>query len=439
MEIQQFEYHEKYSHPIHLALNLTNDCNLACRYCFVEQKPNYMTLDIAIQAVEYLINNLKLHKTIFKDIENYKLGSIWFFGGEPLLCFNSIIKPLVKYCESKDYLKDLTFALTTNATLLDKEKIDFFKQYEIMPMVSIDGAPETQDYNRPYKNNSNILSSQLIEKNIPYLLQQFPEITFRSTIYQPTITAMFENYLYAESLGFKFINFTPDTRQINWVKEDYINIEKEFQKIFAYRLLQYRNNYFPISFTNINEIYSQILSHDLYLTNLELNNIENLEAQENIDYLKNCGLGTYMAAIDFKGDIYNCQERPSKGKKNIFLLGNLDNGIDFNKHKNFLKQYLDDIRITNGFQCHNNAELCQKCLLKNNCVKNCVSVSKDLYNNFNTMNENKCIIQNILLKLSLNLMDILVQENNQTFLLDLIKNIKNYNIFYSLIKNNNFC
>ena len=43
-----FEYNESYSHPYEIALNLTNDCNLACRYCFVEQKPDYMTLEIAI-------------------------------------------------------------------------------------------------------------------------------------------------------------------------------------------------------------------------------------------------------------------------------------------------------------------------------------------------------------------------------------------------------
>ena len=99
-----FEYDEKYSHPYDIALNLTNDCNLACVYCFVEQKPEYMTLDIAIKAVEYMLNNLKLHKEIYQDIPLTRKANLWFFGGEPLLCFHNVIKPLIEYCKEKNYL-----------------------------------------------------------------------------------------------------------------------------------------------------------------------------------------------------------------------------------------------------------------------------------------------------------------------------------------------
>ena len=312
MEKEKFIYEEKYSHPYQLAFNLTNDCNLVCRYCFVEQKPEYMTLDIAIKAVEYLINNLKLHREVYKDVPENELGNIWFFGGEPLLCFDSIIKPLVEYCEQKNYLKDINITITTNGTLLNKEKVDFLKKYNIYPMLSIDGAPETQDYNRPCKNK-NLKSSKLLEDNIPYILEQFPTILFRSTIYKPTMSKMFENYLYAESLGFMGINFTPDTRQIDWKKEDYELMEDQLSQIFAYRLYQYRNNYFPMHYTDIIQTYKKILSHDI-------NIIKNIEI--NPTYIHNCGLGTYSAAIDYKGQIYNCQERPSKeNNKNFFILG----------------------------------------------------------------------------------------------------------------------
>ena len=40
-------------------LNVTNACNLACRYCFVEQHPNYMTLDVAMDAAKFLVENAK--------------------------------------------------------------------------------------------------------------------------------------------------------------------------------------------------------------------------------------------------------------------------------------------------------------------------------------------------------------------------------------------
>jgi len=31
-----FKYKNKYHYPIHIMLNVTDDCNLACKYCFVE-------------------------------------------------------------------------------------------------------------------------------------------------------------------------------------------------------------------------------------------------------------------------------------------------------------------------------------------------------------------------------------------------------------------
>ena len=425
--IKEFIYEERYSHPYDIALNLTNDCNLACKYCFVEQKPEYMTLDTAIAAVEYAISNLKLHKEIYNDVPEDQKSSIWFFGGEPLLCFNSIIKPLIEYCQNKNYLELFNFSLTTNATLLDKEKVDFFKSINCYPMLSIDGNPKTQDFQRPCKN-SNQKSSQLIEKNIPYILEIFPHILFRSTIYQPTINQMFENYLYAESLGFQAINYTPDTRALDWTQNDYNNIKEQLYQIFTYRLYQYQNNQFPMHWNDVVSNYQQILQHDI--------NVITKHIDKSFP-LSNCGLGTNSAAIDYQGNIYTCQERPTKDKKNIFVLGNLKNGgINIEHHKEFLTQYINEY-IKIGI-LSSSSQLCEQCLRKTWCTSCCISVSKDLYNNFHTINNNWCLYNQMLIELSLNMMDILVKENNKIFYLDLLKNnAQQYNIFLDYV--NKYC
>lgn len=423
-----FEYDEKYNHPFHLSLNLTNDCNLACRYCFVNQSPDYMSLDIAIKAVEYAMENLKLHKEKFHDVEPDLAAQIIFFGGEPLLCYNSIIKPLLEYCNKKNYIKNgLQFHLTTNATLLDKDKLLYLKENNIMPLLSIDGAPSTQDYNRPCKN-PNLLSSQLIEKNISDILSIFPHITCRGTIYKPSIKNIFENYLYIESLGFQSCMLIPDTRALDWDQDTYKNFEQEFEKIFAYRLLQYRTNHIPMQFSQIDNIYSYILLHD----------IELYQPQEPplSDCLFGCGLGSFSAAVDFKGDIYTCQERPSRDQKDIFKIGNINTGIDKEKHMSLLNNYLID---KTNFPITKNSKLCNTCLIKNFCeTGHCPSISKDLFNNFTSTNEIYCITSQILTKLSLNLMDILIKEKNECFYLDLLKNIKRYSIFFDLIDKDYF-
>ena len=56
---KEFEYKEEYGWLTNICLNVTDACNLACRYCFVEQHPHYMTLDVAKQAVHFILDNLE--------------------------------------------------------------------------------------------------------------------------------------------------------------------------------------------------------------------------------------------------------------------------------------------------------------------------------------------------------------------------------------------
>ena len=66
-------------------LIVTHACNLACRYCFVHQEPSRMTYETAKEAAQFLADNAK---------EAGGVPGINFFGGEPLLMWDSIIKPL---------------------------------------------------------------------------------------------------------------------------------------------------------------------------------------------------------------------------------------------------------------------------------------------------------------------------------------------------------
>ena len=172
-----------------------------------------MTLDIAKQAIDWTYQNYLIQKEKGNLADNDK-PNITFFGGEPMLMFDSIIKPVVLYAEEK-YNNFIDFGMTTNCTLLSKERIDFLAEHHIAILCSIDGAEITQCYNRPCRNGDN--SSKLIEKNIPYLLEKIPEACFRSTGYAPTIQYLYENYKYAQSLGFKQYRMCIDERH-KWSK-----------------------------------------------------------------------------------------------------------------------------------------------------------------------------------------------------------------------------
>lgn len=121
---------EEYPHlakPTSAVVSLTDSCNNACPYCFVDFNPQRMKLETAIQTVEFLKKNcLPEQKPTF-----------CFFGGEPLLEYDSIIVPLVeKYGDS------VTWSITTNGVALTEERIDFLAAHGVEILLSMDGTKE---------------------------------------------------------------------------------------------------------------------------------------------------------------------------------------------------------------------------------------------------------------------------------------------------------
>ena len=394
---KEFEYKEEYQYLTNIMLNVTDDCNLACRYCFVEQHPHYMSLDTAKTVVDWSYNNLQQKQKIYPNIKQCQLN---FFGGEPTLCYDSIIIPLVLYCEEK-YPNIFKFGMTTNGTLLNKKRIDFLKKHNFGLLLSIDGAAETQNYNRPCRNGQE--SFKLLEKNIPYLLKNFPNITFRSTGYAPTIHNLFENYLYAESLGFKSYIMIPDIRH-EWNEQQIQDVQIEINKIYFHRLQQISNGIQPMHVSRINEYLK-------YAIELNDNNSNFFNKEKYLNVYR-CGLAVTLGAVGWDGSIYGCQEQVSKDNKNIFYIGNIFNGgIDIEKHKKLLETYINNLN-NKTYQKEN----CKLCKMSPLCMLNkpvCPSSSYDLYNNMSTIRKAHCEMIKCYYENSLTLLLIASELNNE--------------------------
>lgn len=398
------EYKENYHLFTSICLNVTNDCNLKCRYCFVEQHPTYMTLDTAKAAVDFLHNNLKRKREITKN-PNLR-GSISFFGGEPMLCYSSIIVPLVQYIE-ETYPNDFSLGITTNGTLLNKKRIDFFKKHNINILLSIDGNKETQDYNRPCKN-CNQSSFDLIEKNISYLLKNFPNTTFRMTVYEDTCDKLFDNILYAIEKGFKNIYFCPDSRH-NFSEENCQKLRIELEKIFLYFTGCLLNN---LEYPNIAPIDSG-LKLALQKSIRDLSIEEKCLPRE----IFRCGLGTTAASIGPTGDIYACQEQTSQdSESNPFYIGNIYDGIDNEKHEKLLAEF----RTLSPIICED-ANYCDDCSLLTTCYDvGCPSASKARFDNFFIRAKMSCYWDRMIAELAQGILSI-ENENIEKYLKRLLR------------------
>lgn len=133
-----------------LILQVTQQCNLRCRYC--TYSGNYdnrvhstkrMSYDLAKKAIDFYLE---------RSIEAEKL-CLSFYGGEPLLEFE-LIKKCVHYIKETKGEQPIKFVTTTNGTLLTKEKFDFLIQNKFSLMISIDGTKETHNANRKFSSGN---------------------------------------------------------------------------------------------------------------------------------------------------------------------------------------------------------------------------------------------------------------------------------------------
>ena len=328
-----------------------------------------MDLQTAKDAVDWLVKNKRWKNNNGKKNEKVH---ITYFGGEPTILWDEIIVPLTRYA-FETYPNEIAFGMTTNGTLLNEARIKFMAAYNIIPLLSIDGAPRTQNYNRPcHTDTAN--SFDLIKDNIPILLKYFPNTTFRSTIDEATVQYTFENYIFAQYMGFKNIYMIPNGRT-EWTQEHLDILKEEFGYIYNYMISFFKNNQMPpINCSCINDSFK-------YLRNVVTKDIPERQCVR-------CGLGTGMGSIGYDGNIYGCQEQNSKGQQSNFYLGNIyTGGINQTIHFKFLREYVDVDKVV----CGEHPEYCSTCPLQPICgTFNCPSSSYDLFQSFGKDNYVHC-------------------------------------------------
>lgn len=124
-----------------LCLHIAHDCNLRCKYCFASTGDfgvgrTMMSPEVGKQAIDFLI----------KESAGRRNLEIDFFGGEPLMNFNTV-KEIVDYARSKEqeHNKKFKFTLTTNALLLNEENKKYINENIQNIVLSIDGREATND------------------------------------------------------------------------------------------------------------------------------------------------------------------------------------------------------------------------------------------------------------------------------------------------------
>ncbi len=191
-----------------LELNLTFNCNLACEYCFIHNKQGgeRMTLTTAQKAIDILFSNAG------------PSVNITFFGGEPLLEFD-LIQAIVPYvmANARQLGKEVTWAITTNGTLVTEEILQFFAQYNIYLLLSLDGGPETHDRYRRTKSGEGTWHK--IAALLPLIGKYQGWIGARMTVSTEALASMEDDFAQLVDLGINQFIIAPAQGAKQWSKE----------------------------------------------------------------------------------------------------------------------------------------------------------------------------------------------------------------------------
>lgn len=131
-----------------IEIHITDDCNLSCRYCYMQSKPKPHN---NIHQRHEIINNFL--EQYFRNSQKTNTLSVSFWGGEPLLEFDSIVSIVAKISEYKGVNFDnIDFLIITNGTLINDEIAQFCHDNNVRLIVTVDGDQKCHDAQRMYKN-----------------------------------------------------------------------------------------------------------------------------------------------------------------------------------------------------------------------------------------------------------------------------------------------
>jgi len=196
-----------------MVLNVTNQCNLSCTYCYEYgedkivdtengKKPKFMSEATARESVDFMFQQAGANRAVH----------LTFFGGETLLNF-PVLKTTVAYARKRaqELGKQVDFSLTTNATLLRPEIIEWLVENQIGVTISIDGPKEMQDQFRIFK--SGVGSYDIVAPKIRELLRQHRSrpIGARVTLTSQTLDVHRIFHHLTEEIGFHEVGFAPVT------------------------------------------------------------------------------------------------------------------------------------------------------------------------------------------------------------------------------------
>lgn len=305
-----------------LCLNIAHDCNLRCKYCFADEgeykgSRKLMSAAVGKKAIDFVIEKSGPRKNIEVDL----------FGGEPLMAFDAV-KEIVDYAKSQEKIhnKSIRFTMTTNATLLNDEIMDYLNKNMGNIVLSIDGRKEINDSLRVRIDGSGTFDSILPKiRSMVEIRDKSKQYYARGTFTRKN-TDFFKDIKYLADEGFDEISIEP----VVLPKDNPLSLREED---------------LPIIYEQYDKLYEEMLRNGGKKFKFYHFNIDITGGPCVYKRISGCGAGHEYVAITPDGDIYPCHQFVGNEE---FKMGNLN---DWNNLRNDISQEFKNAHIYNKPKC----------------------------------------------------------------------------------------
>jgi len=358
-----------------MTLIVTEACNIRCKYCVYSgayknsrlHADTMMTFEIAKKSCDsYLIAH---QKTI--DYHPLKVPIIGFYGGEPLMNFE-VIRKTVEYVNKR--YGDVEYTISTNATLMNDEIIDFLVSKNFYIAVSLNGDKEENNRLRVYGDGSG--TYEKVKENLLRLKKLYPKHVSKCVLLC-TIDPGTDMKL----LGEFFESGELSDYKVGRLSQVFDGFTDWYEKYDEETLRSYRE-----SIKELREKYIKKLIRSEFTTNfekvmfeVEYRNILNRNINVKTDKIKLRYLGKTglcvpgsKIAVSPNGEFYTCERI-----NNARPIGNYETGLDLNAVADMINEYNRKIKK------------CQVCSIERVCA-NCYVENIELDGEFVEPNEEAC-------------------------------------------------
>jgi sulfatase maturation enzyme AslB (radical SAM superfamily) len=224
-----------------VAFIVTDACNFYCSYCPQDKESTYMKLSTIDKAIPFFYPYLDENAVIV------------FFGGEPLLAFDTIeyaVSKVLKQNSSEQ--KQLSFSVTTNGSLITDEILEFFQVHRFSVLLSYDGLAQEMGRKKGTGNSTRDLIHRITGNG-------YVDIEFSTnSVFSPdTIGHMAASMQHIVESGVKEAEYNL-TLNIPWDDRACSMLEEELEKLSSFLVSVYketgtfpvRNFSKPVSSTN---------------------------------------------------------------------------------------------------------------------------------------------------------------------------------------------